>query len=55
MNYKPATLPELIVNRAFMVEFVSAVAPCFAMGLVEEDGIKYLDLSQDRMVLNPAS
>ena len=31
-------LPELILNRKFMMDFVEAEAPCFAMGLVEADG-----------------
>lgn len=30
--------PGLILNRAFMEDFASADAPCFAMGLVEVDG-----------------
>ncbi|NJL51212.1 MAG: hypothetical protein HC930_01520 [Hydrococcus sp. SU_1_0] len=41
MNYNSSVLPELIVNRSFMVEFVTADAPCFAMGLVEERGREY--------------
>jgi hypothetical protein len=31
-------LPELTVNRRFIQDFVSAEAPCFALGLVEEHG-----------------
>jgi len=33
-----AALPELILNRAFMLDFADAEAPCFALGLVEADG-----------------
>lgn len=33
-----AALPELILSRAFMMDFAGADAPCFAMGLVEADG-----------------
>ena len=29
-------LPRLIVNSRFIDEFISAQAPCFALGLVEE-------------------
>lgn len=38
MSYVPPELPTLIVNRSFIAEFVTADAPCFAMGLVEEQG-----------------
>ena len=31
-------LPTLTVNRSFMSAFIAAEAPCFAMGLVEEQG-----------------
>ena len=41
MNYPPPALPELIVNRSFMMELVTADTPCFAMGLVEEGGLEY--------------
>lgn len=41
MSDNPSALPELTVNRSFMVEFVSADAPCFATGLVEEGGREY--------------
>ena len=41
MNYPKPALPELTVNQSFMVEFVTADTPCFAMGLVEEGGIEY--------------
>ena len=41
MIYNPSPLPELTVNRSFMVEFVTADTPCFAMGLVEEEGTEY--------------
>ncbi len=30
-------LPKLVVNQDFMVEFTSSKAPCFGLGLVEED------------------
>lgn len=41
MSSTPPALPELTVNHSFMVEFVTADAPCFAMGLVEEFGREY--------------
>ena len=41
MNYNPSPLPELIVNRSFMMELVTADTPCFALGLVEEGGFEY--------------
>ena len=41
MSYTPSALPELILNRSFLLEFVQADAPCFAMGLVEDKGREY--------------
>jgi hypothetical protein len=41
MKYPYPALPELTVNHSFMVDFVTADTPCFAMGLVEEGGIEY--------------
>lgn len=41
MNYPKPALPELTVNHSFMVELVTADTPCFAIGLVESDGIEY--------------
>ena len=41
MNYNSFPLPELTVNRSFMMEFVTADTPCFALGLVEEGGFEY--------------
>lgn len=35
---RPSALPELILNRRFIEDFVHAEAPCFALGLVEEHG-----------------
>lgn len=35
-DHHPAILSTLTVNETFMREFVSADAPCFALGLVEE-------------------
>jgi hypothetical protein len=34
-------LSALTVNRSFMREFIEASAPCFALGLVEEQGRQY--------------
>ncbi len=36
MSYARTVLPTLTVNGSFLQEFVSAAAPCFALGLVEE-------------------
>lgn len=41
MKYPPPALPELTVNHSFMVDFVTADTPCFALGLVEEGSIEY--------------
>lgn len=41
MNYSPPVLPELTVNQSFMIELVTADTPCFAIGLVESEGIEY--------------
>lgn len=35
---KNPVLPTLTVNRRFLEEFLDAEAPCFAMGMVEEQG-----------------
>lgn len=40
-SFLPPALPELTVNRSFMMEFVTADTPCFALGLVEEGGLEY--------------
>src|SRR5688572_5674121 len=34
-------LSALTVNRSFMREFIEASTPCFALGLVEEQGRQY--------------
>lgn len=33
-------LPELVVNRSFMAEFLAAEPPCLALGLVEVEGTR---------------
>jgi hypothetical protein len=35
-SYSIRLLPTLTVNSSFMREFVSADAPCFALGMVEQ-------------------
>ena len=45
-------LPTLTVNKTFMREFVSADAPCFALGMVEEGNRRcgFVALRPDRVI-----
>lgn len=36
MSPEPPVLPDLIVNRLFIQEFLAAEPPCFALGMVEK-------------------
>ena len=36
MNNVTHLLPKLTVNRQFMIDFLAAKAPCFALGMIEE-------------------
>ena len=41
MSHEPSSLPNLIVNRSFISEFITADAPCLALGMVEEQNQQY--------------
>ena len=36
------SLPKLTVNRSFIAEFIDADAPCVAMGMIQEAGLRTL-------------
>lgn len=52
MSHVPPLRPALIVNRSFIREFITADAPCFALGMVEEHQRRYglLALRPDQMI-----
>jgi len=51
-SYSIPLLPTLTVNSSFMREFVSADAPCFALGMVEQEKRRYgcVALRPDRAI-----
>ena len=55
MNYARTVLLTLTINGSFLREFVSAVASCFALGLVEEGKRRcgFMALQFDRVMPRP--